>query len=130
MADEKEISGTEALRIRVAGKAKRTDGLLYLVRDLKISRDALQRFADGGKLSEEDLQKLTKEFFYAARFDSKLDKLVDTSPPPHRYVVPETLAPSAPVISDPKRSLFGLKSPPQQMIQPQHQTTRPGFAKR
>jgi hypothetical protein len=88
--DAPEISGTEAIRLRVWSRWKKAN-LSRMATDHKLSLGALEAFATGtGKLPEAALHALCKEFFMNARFDPVADRLIDTSPPPQPAgVIPE-----------------------------------------
>ena len=79
---EPEISGSEAIRLKVWSRWKRSN-LSRTSLDLNISLAALEAFAKGERsLPASQLELLTKEFFYNARYDATTDKLIDTRPEP------------------------------------------------
>jgi hypothetical protein len=126
------ITGTEAIRQRVWSRWKRANlGRTSL--DLGISLASLEAFAKGeGSLTAAQLQLLTKEFFYHARFDPEADKLIDTSPPSQviGVAMPGPCDPAGDryrVQHDPNRR-YGLAPDPN--AAPHKPRSRPGFATR
>jgi hypothetical protein len=79
---EPEITGSEAIRLRVWSRMRRAH-LARTASDLQIPLPQLESFAQGtGGLSAAQLQLLAKEFYMNARYDAATDRLVDTGPAP------------------------------------------------